>query len=230
MYKLPMDDEHQSRVNELISQLNELKAVAHNPSELNSRMSEICHGHTDTSLLRVALISMVIHAQGDNDWRMSVIADIVNGRQSLTDVMTDTMQKIRTGMDDTNCIVRQMTDYAKANYSDEYLSLEYLADHVIHMNADYIGRLFSRTMGKKFSNYLLEVRMEHAKLLMRADTSLYSYEVAERVGMGSNPHYFVHQFRKYIGMTTREFRKKSFDAYLKSDAAPDEAEKQNKSS
>lgn len=59
--------------------------------------------------------------------------------------------------------VQQMTAYVDAHYADESLSLQYLADHVVYMNADYIGREFTRAMGQKFSAYLLAVRMERAK-------------------------------------------------------------------
>ena len=51
------------------------------------------------------------------------------------------------------------------------------------------------------------MRMEHAKRLMRADGSLHSYEVAERVGLGGSPHYFSQLFRKYTGQTPTDFRR-----------------------
>lgn len=59
-----------------------------------------------------------------------------------------------------------MTAYVDAHFAEDSLSLQHLADHVVYMNADYIGREFTRAMGRKFSSYLLEVRMEHAKMLM----------------------------------------------------------------
>lgn len=52
--------------------------------------------------------------------------------------------------------IQQMTAYVDGHYQEESLTLQFLADHVIYMNADYIGREFSRVMGKKFSAYLLE--------------------------------------------------------------------------
>lgn len=99
-----------------------------------------------------------------------------------------------------------MTAYVDGHYQEESLTLQFLADHVIYMNADYIGREFSRVMGKKFSAYLLETRMERAKLLMATDAGLHSYEVAEQVGLGNNPHYFSQLFRKYTGLTPTEYR------------------------
>lgn len=100
-----------------------------------------------------------------------------------------------------------MLAYMNAHYADEALSLQYIADNVVYMNADYIGREFTRTVGQKFSSQLLSIRMEHAKLLIRSDPSLHSYEIAEKVGLGENPHYFSQLFRKYTGMTPKDYRK-----------------------
>ncbi len=44
-------------------------------------------------------------------------------------------------------------------------------------------------------------------LLIRSDPSLHSYEIAEKVGLGENPHYFSQLFRKYTGMTPKDYRK-----------------------
>ena len=46
-----------------------------------------------------------------------------------------------------------------------------------------------------------------AKSLMRADRSLHSYEIAEKVGLGDNPHYFSQLFRKYTGTTPKDYRR-----------------------
>jgi two-component system response regulator YesN len=61
-------------------------------------------------------------------------------------------------------------------------------------------------MGRKFSSYLLEVRMERSKILMATDATLHSYEIAEWIGLGNNPHYFSQVFRKYTGMTPKDYR------------------------
>ena len=67
--------------------------------------------------------------------------------------------------------------------------------------------ILTRAIGRKFSSYLLETRMEHAKLLMAGDASMHSYEIAEKVGLGKNPHYFSQLFRKYTGLTPKDYRR-----------------------
>ncbi len=102
--------------------------------------------------------------------------------------------------------VQRMCDYIDQHFSNEDLSLQYLADHVIHMRADYIGREFTKDMGMKISDYLLQVRMEHAKtMLSQADKDSHIYETADAIGLGHNPQYFARLFRKYTGLTPTEY-------------------------
>ena len=53
--------------------------------------------------------------------------------------------------------------------------------------------------------------MEQAKKLLVACPSMRSYEIAEKIGLGNNPHYFSLVFRKYTGMTPTEYRAKMDD-------------------
>lgn len=105
--------------------------------------------------------------------------------------------------------VRQMCRYVQDHYDDSNLSLQYLADHVIYLRADYIGREFSKQMNMKFSEYLLSFRMKKAKILLcepGGDQRI--YEVAEALGLGHNPKYFSQLFKKYTGLTPSEYLKR----------------------
>ena len=146
---------------------------------------------------------------GQTEWGMNVITDALRDRESLEDLIVRSLLRLRKegGATRSNDFVQQMLAYMNAHYADEALSLQYIADNVVYMNADYIGREFTRTVGQKFSSQLLSIRMEHAKLLIRSDPSLHSYEIAEKVGLGDNPHYFSQLFRKYTGMTPKDYRK-----------------------
>ncbi len=105
--------------------------------------------------------------------------------------------------------VIKMCRYIQEHFHEESLSLQFLADHVVHMRADYIGREFARDTGQKVSSYLLQVRMEKAKqFLEQCDDEMYVYQVAERVGLGHNPQYFSQLFKRYTGMTPKEYTKK----------------------
>ena len=146
---------------------------------------------------------------GQTEWGMNIIMDAMRERGSLEQLISRCLIHLcgEGGSSKGGDFVQQMTAYVDTHYMDESLSLQYVADNVVYMNADYIGREFTRAIGRKFSSYLLETRMEHARLLMAGDASMHSYEIAEKVGLGKNPHYFSQLFRKYTGLTSKDYRR-----------------------
>lgn len=84
------------------------------------------------------------------------------------------------------------------------LSLEFVASS-IYVNPSYLSQLFHRETGKKFIDYLTELRMEKAKELMK-DPRLKIYEIGEAVGY-PNKRYFSKLFEKYTRMTPSAYRR-----------------------
>lgn len=102
--------------------------------------------------------------------------------------------------------VRQVIHYVRDHLSDSSLSLSRIASDVFYLNPDYLGRIFKRECGVRFSEYLMAARMEKAKQIMERSRDLRIYEVAELVGLGDNPAYFGQVFRRYTGIRPSEYR------------------------
>lgn len=204
-------DERRQRIKSLVDSFNALRESDLNSDQIKRQVGELVKTVEDPSLLQETLIAVVTGSMGSGqtEWGMNVITDALRDRESLEDLIVRSLLRLRKegGATRSNNFVQQMLAYMNAHYADEALSLQYIADNVVYMNADYIGREFTRTVGQKFSSQLLSIRMEHAKLLIRSDPSLHSYEIAEKVGLGENPHYFSQLFRKYTGMTPKDYRK-----------------------
>lgn len=105
-------------------------------------------------------------------------------------------------------IVEAMTSYIESHLADESLSLGKLSKEVLFMNGDYLGKLFKRKIGEKFSQYVTRRRLETAVRLMKEREELRLVEVAERVGYGRSPHYFSRLFKKTLGCTPTEYRRR----------------------
>lgn len=78
-----------------------------------------------------------------------------------------------------------------------------------HMNPVYLGQLFRKNYGVYFNVYLLSLRIEEAKRLLR-QTKKRMYEIAEMVGF-HNADYFATQFEKLENMTPTDYRNKMID-------------------
>lgn len=72
---------------------------------------------------------------------------------------------------------------------------------------NHLGVIFKEGTGKSFSEYILELRMEKAKELLK-DSKLKIYEVADLVGYRYLPS-FSKQFKLSFGMTPVEFKRRN---------------------
>lgn len=207
---LQLSGERQEQVRGMVERLHELCADDREDEALERRVSEMEKAANDKSILREALFH-VIAGDETRAWAFPVIQDALARPDQLPSLIVSSLRRLREESGGQRSFVQKMATYAEAHYGDEALSLQYIADNVLYMNADYIGREFSKNTGERFSNYLLRTRMEQAKKLLVACPSMRSYEIAEKIGLGNNPHYFSLVFRKYTGMTPTEYRAKMDD-------------------
>lgn len=101
-------------------------------------------------------------------------------------------------------IVQKVKVYIEENFSDPDLSLSGLSEQ-FHMNSSSLSTLFKEDFGEKFVVYLCQVRMEHAKELLRT-TTLSIQEISEKVGY-LHQMSFIRAFKKMIGTTPGDYRK-----------------------
>ncbi|MFE5321724.1 response regulator [Paenibacillus sp. NPDC056579] len=97
--------------------------------------------------------------------------------------------------------VQRAIDYIKIHYAEQ-IRVQDVA-HVVNLSENYFSNLFTKEVGKTFSQYLQEIRVEKAKELLRG-RKLDWFEVGERVGM-DNPKYFSKIFKKYTGCTPIQY-------------------------
>ncbi|KWX70543.1 response regulator transcription factor [Paenibacillus jilunlii] len=142
--------------------------------------------------------------------RLKELAERGHGHWSLQMLQEHFMQAIQeaaeyiTRLRKEHCLggIKPIKRYIDAHYR-ENISLKSLAGE-FYMNAVYLGRLFRKTYGVYFNDYLLELRIQEAKKLLR-QSDLRMYEIAGRVGF-QNADYFVTQFEKLEQISPSEYR------------------------
>jgi len=106
-----------------------------------------------------------------------------------------------------SAIVRKVMDVVDEHLGDSELSLNWVARRILYMNADYLGKLFKKETGDKFSNYVIRRRIARAAEWLASGEDMKIFELAERLGFGDNPQYFSQVFKKYVGLTPSEYSK-----------------------
>lgn len=117
---------------------------------------------------------------------------------------TKRMQQVRCGKIYSKQIVKAIA------YIDEHLHARvFLRDaaEALHLNEAYLSRLFKAETGCTFSDFVSRRKIENAAKLMRY--SEYNDAEISSLLSFSSQSYFIKQFRKYMGMTPKEYRKTS---------------------
>lgn len=103
-----------------------------------------------------------------------------------------------------NKVIRKALRYIHSNYINN-IFLDDVAEHV-NLSSVYFSQLFHKQTNRSFSEYVLDLRLNKAKKLLRG-TNLKVYEVCEKSGF-TNTYYFCRVFKKKTGMTPREYRER----------------------
>lgn len=105
--------------------------------------------------------------------------------------------------DPMNARMADIINYCNRCYRDD-LRLESLADQ-FHISSYYLSRLFKRTTGFTFKEYINTLRIREAEKLLR-ETGIKIIDISEQVGFANVSH-FNRKFKQVTRMSPRDFRK-----------------------
>lgn len=171
-----------------------------------------------------ALFASEFYAMGL--WLLRSTYDILEIADTFdVDVQQEVLENLSTVADLRDYVIRQVQQLIKESRSERenrerkpvLEAIAYMKEHftekitledvaaTIGFNTNYFSELFKKETGENFSNYLLGIRMEKAKQMLR-DTKIPVYEIGESVGY-KDAKYFSQQFMKVVGVKPAEYRK-----------------------
>ena len=127
----------------------------------------------------------------------------------LEELVMNTMTQLENAVDEDrkarrhHSIAMQAKSYIDTHYADPDLSLTRVSEY-LKMQPSTLSQLFKEELGEKFIDYVLKVRMQHArKLLVETDDAIQS--IAEQIGY-QNVISFYRAFKKDQNMPPGEYR------------------------
>lgn len=102
-----------------------------------------------------------------------------------------------------NTLMREIRDYVMAEFMNPNLSLTLLSDK-FQINSKYLSQLFKESIGQNFSDFLIGLRVNYAKKLLR-ESGVTVQEISDRMGY-ANPTSFIRVFKKIVGMSPGQYR------------------------
>ncbi|GGD75862.1 AraC family transcriptional regulator [Paenibacillus nasutitermitis] len=104
---------------------------------------------------------------------------------------------------ESESIPQQLIRYLSAQYA-EPVSIERMAE-TMGYNRAYLSRVFKRHTGMTPVTFLLKLRLDKARQLLRERQELTTQQIAASVGL-QDPLYFSKQFRRYYGLSPSAYR------------------------
>lgn len=134
--------------------------------------------------------------------------------QNMRAFFEDIAEEITSSFYDQNknkhsTTISKVIDIIHDHIGDPHLSLQWVANEMLYMNADYLGKLFKKETGEKFSNFLTRVRIDKAIEMIEHESDVKIFELAEKIGFGENSQYFSQVFKKQTGFTPSEYKRES---------------------
>jgi two-component system response regulator YesN len=120
-------------------------------------------------------------------------------RHLFTRLLTLTTEMRKSGK---HAVVSKTKEIIQLRFAQD-LSLDSLAAESL-LSPVYLSFLFKQVEGINLTDYLIQVRLDHARQLLK-ETPLRTYEVANQVGY-ADEKYFSRLFKKKTGLTPSEYR------------------------
>jgi len=197
--------------NELLDDIDKLLQNLEKERKLNiNTINQILHCFTQT--VNVFLENKGIQAYelfGD-DQSTKLFTQANRSVWNMKDWMTHVVDKLYqcTEYSKLESVIEKVKRYISLNI-DKDLTCKQIANQVF-LHPNYLNRIFKRKMGISLSTYLLHERIMKAKELL-SNTDIPVSLVAAFVGYTNFSH-FSRLFKKYVGVTPKEYRKKFYDA------------------
>lgn len=188
-------------------------------SKILERLYVICLGDLEEIKTMTLWITATIIRNFSGEERFSfgefaeMDMDIINriNEASSTDELSDTFRGLikRISSDLVSSVypgasplIARSLRYINGNYTRKIKLADISKE--LHVNPTYFSALFSKEMGRPFTDYILELRIGKAKDLLR-NTNMDILDISEAAGF-ENQSYFTKTFRKSTGLTPRQYR------------------------
>lgn len=123
-------------------------------------------------------------------------------------VIESTADYMDGAADRKSTLVCECEKYIDENF-EKCITVSEISRH-IGVSLSYLSRIFKEATGNTIINYINEKKVEKAREYLEK-TDMKIYEIAEKLGF-ENSTYFSYFFKKYVGMSPKEYKGEGDDA------------------
>lgn len=138
--------------------------------------------------------------------KLSSLTRLTSKKDLLYQSMGDIKKIILQKRSQKESLTIEIEGYIYQHLNDHGLSLTMIGEG-LNRNPTYLSALYKKQTGVNILDFITEARMKQAKEYLQ-ETTMKSYEIAEKIGYG-DASYFTKIFRRTVGMSPTEYRKKA---------------------
>lgn len=152
----------------------------------------------DASAVTLALTQLMACA---NSYRYSARENDLYTQIALMEITNDFLLSL-AGQSDALQKITRVAEWVRSHMSAN-MSVAPIADH-FGMNGDYLARIFKREMGMTLRDFLIDIRVDTAQVLL-AHTELPIKQVS-KYAYYTDARSFMRQFKQRVGATPSQYR------------------------
>lgn len=134
--------------------------------------------------------------------KLETLSEVNNSFYSMFEYIVSRIGERKSETHDA--LISKVIKIINSNYQDPTLSLDYIAD-IVNMSPIYLGKLFKKATFKSVADYINDLRLEKARILL-IESSRSISKIVEEVGFSSG-NYFSILFKKTYSISPSEYRK-----------------------
>jgi len=138
---------------------------------------------------------------------LKILLEVASKQETSIEFAVDILRTLVEGRECNNVRygreICRAKEYINENYGDESISLHTVAEEV-GFSPNHFSAIFSQEIGETFIEYLTKTRLNAAKSMLlntRKKLSDIAFDIGYR-----EANYFSYIFKKYVGVSPREFR------------------------
>lgn len=139
--------------------------------------------------------------------KCNVIVEQANVSNGILNIKNAYLKIINSVEEKKKCshMVLLTIKYIEENYYLNDLNISNISDK-LEVTSSYLSKILKKETGLSFIDYLTNIRIKKAMYIME-DPTIKIYDVAELIGY-SNQHYFCRAFKKVVGVSPTEYKRR----------------------
>ncbi|MWV43997.1 response regulator [Paenibacillus sp. HJL G12] len=160
------------------------------------QLARLLSDHLDNPRLDAAVMESEIHRI------LATASHLADISQNMLKLFTDYLP-VSKKLDSAGELYVKLEEYIRLHFT-QAINVDHLA-HTFQFNASYIIRVFKKYHGIPPLQYLISLRINEAKRLIKEKPEMDIKDISEIIGY-TDQHYFSRVFRSWTGMNPSEYR------------------------